>query len=156
VALAYHIGIFYITVTGIFHHKIDVTMRIWGYLHKRWFQWMTCLFILALFTDAANIPDIFVDQTVIVDHDDEDAPVSSSLDQTQSSLLSTSNNQIIDDGSVVKKSPRVIYDVDSPSLQAGVAHSTVSIQAHSNKCGIHLLSPFFIENLYLRNSSLLI
>jgi hypothetical protein len=131
-------------------------MRIWGFIQRRSFQWMVCLFIVAFFADAANIPDIFVGQTVIVDHDDEDAPVFSSIDHARSSLPSTRGTQIIDDISIIKKSPRVIYDVDSPSLQAGANHSIVSIQTHSAKCGLQLLSPFFIENLYLRNSSLLI
>jgi hypothetical protein len=114
----------------------------------RSFRWLTCLFIAALFTDAANIPDIFIDQTVIVDHDDADMSVSP--------LPFTHHAQSVNDASIVKKSPRVIYDVDSPSLQAGEVFISFSIHAHSHECIITLLSPFVIEDLYLRNSSLLI
>jgi hypothetical protein len=131
-------------------------MRIWGFLNKRPYQWMLYLFIAALFADAANIPDIFVDQTVIVDHDDEDPGILSLLSQQISSLPFTNHTQTVVDSPNVKKAPRVIYDVDSPSLQAGVTHPFVSIRTISNESVVHLLSPFLLEDLYLRNSSLLI
>jgi hypothetical protein len=114
----------------------------------RSFRWLTCLFIAALFTDAANIPDLFIDQTVIVDHDDAGPSLSA--------LPFTHQAESVNDASIVKKSPRVIYDVDSPSLQAGAIHISVSIHAQFHECIIPLLSPFVMEDLYLRNSSLLI
>jgi hypothetical protein len=131
-------------------------MRIFNCLHRRPFEWLLRLFIVAVFADVANIPDIFVDQSILVEHDDEGAPISLVTAQAQSTGPCTSRTQIAAVASGVIKAPRVIYDVDSPSLPPLPSHPFVSIRGIANKCVIQLLSPFFVENLYLRNSSLLI
>jgi hypothetical protein len=104
-----------------------------------------------LFADAANVPDIFANQTVIIAHEDGDAEASHLLLQH-----ATSHANQLAPVSTGKSVTRVMYDEDSPSLQAGSAVAVVSICALSNESVTELLDPLVVEELYLRNSSLLI
>ena len=117
---------------------------------------MTCLFITALFADAANIPDLFAGKTLIVAHGDEDASTAACSTRHSSSDSFSSGAQTILDASIVERALRVAYDVDSPSLQGGEFHHSGVIRLHFTDCAAELSSPFVAEALYLRNSSFLI
>jgi hypothetical protein len=131
-------------------------MRMLNSLNTRFYRWMLCLFMAAFFADSANLPDIFAGQTVIVDHDDEDAAIAPRCAHFQSPSSLASQTHLFNDASALKKAPRVLYDVDSVSLQAEATAPFVSIQALFDERTAQVSSPFYVENLYLRNSSLLI
>lgn len=129
-------------------------MLVWRTLQKRGYRWLTCLFILAMFADAANIPDIFTGPSIIVDHDDEDAPVQ--VHHSESSLSFHSLPSIITDTVTIKAAPRVMYDVDSPSLDVRETPTVVVAAALPPEETNDVQSYVVVEELYLRNSTFLI